>query len=415
MAKSFIPLREKAVRIMTRVLGDGQSLDETLDDLGQGEPSEARAWLLDICSGTLRWKGRLDLVVDSLALKKKPTGWLRKVLLVATGQILLQDRVPPAMVVSETVDLIKQKEGEFPAKFANAILRKVVEGRTEWSTLPFPEREPDAKKAAWASLPLWFWKRLVSDHGEEWASAFARATLERPSTWIRARNESWRPEGAEAGPIPLSWRLTDGGLMTSRSGFAEGEFIVQDLSSQSLIHEVCARVKNSSVSKILDLCAAPGGKSIALLWNGFQVTASDKSGVRLGFIEQNKKRVGSDLLQIISSDDLSVEKTGKYDLVWVDAPCTGSGIIRRHPDTRWLKEEKDIQSLVKMQSELIQKAANFVKPGGYLVYSVCSVFKAEGEGHLPQLQTGGKVIEKWLLSPQDSSGDGFWGCFVQKN
>jgi 16S rRNA (cytosine967-C5)-methyltransferase len=412
ISKPFVPPREKAIRILTWVLSENRPLDESLGELARDESPAGRAWLLDICSGTLRWKGRIDLILDSLALKKKPSGWLRKALMVATAQILLQDRVAAAAVVSETVTLIKRKEGEAPAKFANALLRKVADGKAEWLAVSFPDGGTAAEKAAWASLPLWFWERLVADRGETWARQFASESLSRPATWLHARRSDWKPENAESGPVPRSWKLTETGSIVGREGFAEGEFIVQDISSQRLVEEVAQATGAGSGQRVLDLCAAPGGKAIALLWRGFSVLASDRGGERLALLEANRKRVGASL-EVIPADKLEAMPKKAFDLVWVDAPCTGSGIIRRHPDIRWLKKSEDVKALAQIQTDLLTKGWEFVRPGGYFVYSVCSVFKNEAEAHLVELEKRGEVLKTWLLSPQETGGDGFWACLVR--
>src|SRR5690606_19168184 len=149
---------------------------------------------------TLRWRGRLDLAIDAIALKKKPTGWLRRAILTGAYQLVAQDRTSPAGVVSETVAAIKKKEGEAPAKFANALLRRISEDARRWRELPFPEKAaPDSPEAAaWASLPHWLWSRLVRAQGVEWAKAYAQASLERPVIWLRGQESAPAPvEGAE--------------------------------------------------------------------------------------------------------------------------------------------------------------------------------------------------------------------------
>lgn len=412
--------RELAIRVLTRVLSEDQPLDEALEALAGGLTSAHRAWLQEVCSGTLRWKGRLDSVLDSIALKKKPSGWLRKMLLLAAYQIVVQERAPKPAVVSETVSAIRNREGEAPAKFANAVLRKVAAHSEEWRNLTWNPNASLEEKAAWGSLPPWLWKRLETQHGTEWTQKFALACLERPLLWIRARDLGWHAEWAQSGPIPGAFEIREGGLITERGGFETGDFFVQDISNQLLVKEVSDRAlsqfRSGSPGRIsfdaLDLCAAPGGKAAGLSWQGWEVTASDRGEKRLALLRSTAQRLGG-RIRVISPE--AVADLPEQDLVWVDAPCTGSGIIRRHPDVRWLRKEKDVCSLTQVQRELLLKGWNKVKPGGFLAYSVCSVLKDEGTQIIESSGLRNFQVHEWFLIPQeDPKGDGFWGALLEK-
>ncbi len=403
--------------MLTRVLTENASIEDAIEGaFAEGVDPSVRAWLLEVCSGTLRWKGRLDLAIDSIALKKKPTGWLRKVLLIAAYQLIAQERTSPKSVVIETVDEVRKREGEAPAKFANAVLRKLADHAAEWC-----EILPESPQAA--SLPDWIFDRVKRQQGKEWVQAFARAALERPKTWIRKKDAAWSPEWIEAPAgaeqLPATAALArEGGAIPAKAGFAEGEFIVQDISSQVLVDRVnrLAREKlGSGALRALDLCAAPGGKSVGLAWSGFEVTATDQSEARRKLLAQTVERVGAQI-KLIAYDE--VAQQGLFDLVWVDAPCTGSGIIRRHPEVRWVKGEKELQSLLKIQRELLQRAWERVRPGGILVYTVCSVLEEEGRLGLQEAALSGasQPQEGWLLAPHlPPGGDGFFGAFLVKS
>lgn len=398
-------LREVADKVLMRVLSSqgGEALDDVLNEtVGlRGDSSKAtfserdRAWLWEVCAGTLRWKGRLDSVIDAGALKKKPSGRMRRSLQMAAYQLIAQDRTSPGAVVSETVEWIKHREGEATARFANAVLRKIAEHAKEWRELP-------ADSAVTASLPEWFWNRILYNHGAEWASAFARATLERPLLWVR---EQENPEPKKVEHVPHS-----------------GKWIVQDISSQILVSEVTQilREKGLTNPKTLDLCAAPGGKSISLAWSGHRVFATDVSEKRMVLMKENLDRVGlsgknaANTLHLLDRDRIS--KEAPYDLVWVDAPCSGSGIIRRHPDVRWLRKESDLAELEKTQLKLLNEAISLVKPGGFLMYSVCSVFKSEGPAQIKKaFGSTASIVREWHLSPHIAPfGDGFYGALLQK-
>lgn len=378
-------------------------------------PQAPRSWLQEVCSGSLRWKGRLDLAIDSVALKKKPTGWLRKVLLIAAYQLIVQERTQPGMVVSETVSEVKRKEGEAPSRFANALLRKLADHASEWRELKLRPQSSTQEAAAWASLPEWLWKKLVKERGPEWAQAYARASLDRPVLWVRTRDLQWKPEWAEPGPVPGSLRATEGGALTGKSGFEEGRFFVQDISSQALVHEIVEevrRVLGSGDLSALDLCAAPGGKSLGLAWDGLKVSSSDRDEKRLALVRQNMERLATPIA-VIPKDKL--RELPEQDLVWVDAPCTGTGILRRHPDVRWLRKEQELEGLLKVQQEVIREAWEKIRPGGFLAYSVCSVLRDEGPGALEKAKLPPKTRE-WFLEPQSGAhGDGFYAALIRKS
>lgn len=274
--------RSAAVQVLTAVLSEGRALDEAMERVAARLPLKDRAWLLDVSAGTLRWKGRLDQALDSAALKKKPSGWLRKMLLVGAYQLIAQDRVSPAAVVSETVSEVRKKEGEAPARFANAVLRKVSAGSAQWRALPWNPKASVHDQAAWASLPEWFWRKLADEHGPAWAKAFAEVSLGRPKLWIRAADQD----------EPVCPSLS--GNVSAMSGFAEGGFFVQDVSSQFLVRTISDQVKSAlggPTVRALDLCSAPGGKALGLAWNGFSVLATDSDDARLELVRENVRRL----------------------------------------------------------------------------------------------------------------------------
>jgi 16S rRNA (cytosine967-C5)-methyltransferase len=414
LEKSQYP-RKLAVRVLTRVLSDHEPLDEVLASVsGEVSPSTF-GWLQENCAGTLRWKGRLDAILDSISIKKKPSGWLRKVLLLAAYQLVAQDRTSVGAVVSETVSEVKAKEGEAPAKFANALLRKVADHAAQWRAQAFRSEMDTHSAAQWASFPDWLWEKIVKQRGIEWAVAYAQASLNRPTLWISSKSEDWHPTWAKKGPVPRSWEIEEGGLITERPGFKEGDFFVQDISSQFLVSKVSETLQASFGNRritALDLCAAPGGKSVGLAWSGFEVTATDRIAKRVPLLQQTLSRVAPNV-QIVSWE--SWPACEMQDLIWVDAPCSGTGILRRHPDVRWLRQEKELSGLMEVQREILQKGWELVKPGGYLMYSVCSILQEEGLGAVKDTKLESNIKNQWLLSPNEAPfGDGFWAVLLRK-
>jgi 16S rRNA (cytosine967-C5)-methyltransferase len=411
---------------LARVLTHGQALDEVIEEVARLEKlnSEQRGWLLEVCAGTLRWKGRLELLLDQLCAKKKPTGDLRRALLIGAYQLVAQERTSPGAVVNETVEFVKSREGVAPSKFVNAILRRVAETAAEWRTTPFRKEFSPAEQAAWASLPEWFWKKLVHDHGLEWAVAFAEASLERPNLWVNVK--PGEKLGVAEEDIQLSPELAGAAQVRARAavdqwpGFGEGKFFVQDVSSQKLVLEAMKEISpdTSSASQVTawDVCAAPGGKSIAMAWLGARVTATDANDRRLPMLRENVLRTAKDQISVTDLKSVQVGEQ-EFDLVWIDAPCSGSGIIRRHPDVRWLRKSEEVKALEKTQLDIIQQAWGHVRKGGCLAYTVCSVFKEEAfESRMPAALKGQfEVVRTWDLAPHLAPhGDGFQGVLIRK-
>jgi len=425
-SKGGVSERARAVRVLARVLSQAQALDEVIEEVSRLEKlsSEQRGWLLEVCAGTLRWKGRLELLLDQLCAKKKPTGDLRRALLIGAYQLVAQERTHPGAVVDETVEFVKSREGIAPSKFVNAVLRRVSEQGAVWKTMPFRKEFSLAEQAAWASLPEWFWKRLVADHGIEWAVEFAQAALERPQLFVNVKPGRTLALAAEdkvaVNGIPAAWQVKARAAVDQWPGFSEGSFFVQDVSSQKLVAEVLqeagAGARAAKEISVWDVCAAPGGKSIALAWAGARVVATDISEKRLPMLRENVLRTARETVTVEELAKVH-ESSREFELVWIDAPCSGSGIIRRHPDVRWLRKPEEFKALGMTQSDIIAMAWKHVQPGGYLAYTVCSVLKGEGfEARVPAELSGQyQIVRTWTLAPHLAPhGDGFQGVLIRK-
>lgn len=399
MLHPAVDRRFVATRILRRVLQEGEFVKTAFDaETSKLGPSD-RAWLTEVIQGSLRWKGRLDFAIDSYCLKKKPTGWLRRLLEISAYQLIVLDRADPKAVIYETVEAVKTEEGETRAGFVNKILRQMAGQKEAWRGLAFPENGSDIERAKWASLPEWLWKTLVHERGVDWAKDFALASLERPKLWLQFKPGVAIPAWAEAGPVPGSAHPTQDDWLNSPE-FQNGDCFVQNLASQRVAQEAVDQIllilkKPANEIRVLDLCASPGGKSAALAWRGFQVVACEKNQERIVTLRENVSRLHlNEKVRVISWDEL--ENFNDFDCVWVDAPCTGTGTLRSHPEIRWNKNEKQVDELIRVQQDLIKTAKKALKPRGIFIYSVCSVLKREGE-----LQENFHENYSITLSPQD--------------
>lgn len=369
--------RDIAVRCLVSILHRGRPLDEAF------ELAVMRAGLLEardrafarlVVMTVLRRKGELSHVVSSYLEKRLPTdtGRLRPILLAAAAQLLVLD-TPPHAAISLAVD---QCRGDPKARrfdrLTNAVLRKVAAtGKAALADI-----DPVT-----ANMPFWLLDRWTAAYGEDQARVIATASLAEASLDLSVKSEAaaW---AERLGGIVLSTgtvRLprAAAGRVESIPGYADGDWWVQDAAAAlpvRLLGDVAGR-------RVADLCAAPGGKTAQLLAAGANVTAVDYSAARLDRLRENLARL---LLtaEVVETDVLSWEPGVTFDAVLLDAPCSATGTVRRHPDILHLRRKDDTTQRVAVQRRLLEKATPLVAPGGFLVYCTCSLEPEEGEAQI---------------------------------
>lgn len=375
-----VELRRKAAQALAAVDAErGQSLEDALDSVAKNMLWEDRAWIMEVASTELRYRGRIDYLIGVYSRKKAPTGSVLRLLRIALAQMLAQDH-PPELIASETVSAIRAKEGTQAAGFANALLRQVVEALPQWRAWEYPATESAAIRAAWCSLPSWMYGMFVKWKGEEWTRDLGAAALARPKIGVKV----WK------GAFEEHERLPD---LNAPLGY------VQDSSNFELCAWVGDRLSPKS-GPILDLCAAPGGKTLGLVEQGRSVVATDKSESRLSRVRENVTRLGAgDFVEIRNFSEVWQEDR-KWGAIWLDAPCTSSGLLRRHPEVKWNRKYEDVEIAARKQAELVAWAGEHLAPKGQLIYSVCSLFEAEHLKDAPE--------SKFWAPGIGSSGDGLF-------
>lgn len=351
--------RAYALGLLTRVLGEKQTLDEAVaaQPYTGGEADGRFATLLVL--SVLRHLGQLDGVIAHYLEKKIPAKRVAVMHALRLGvvQLLLLD-TPPHAAVNETVALVKKGKDAALAGLVNAVMQKIAQERP---TLP----------AATCNLPEWLAARWSAWYGAEAVAAMAETALLRPALDL----QSAQPMDAALRLDPLMLRLpADHPPVEHLPGYAEGAFFVQDIAASypvRLLGEVTQR-------QVLDLCAAPGGKAMQLIQAGGFVTAVDRSAPRMRLLKANLARMGMEANRI-TADVLAWEPSRQYDAILLDAPCSATGTWRRHPEVVQNVTEKDITELAVLQRQLLARAWNWLKPGGRLVYCVCSLEREEGE------------------------------------
>jgi 16S rRNA (cytosine967-C5)-methyltransferase len=349
------PTREAAFDLLTAVCQRFVPLEDALDSLPpMAARDRAAAHRLAAC--VLRRMGTLDAVLEPL-LKKEPPLPVRQVLRIGAAGLLLLGTAQHAGVAT-AVGLAKERGLAAFAGLVNAVLRRVASGSLALLDGLDPPR---------LDTPAWLWRSWGSD-----ARAIATAhQREAPLDLTLAAGAAAPPGGDE---LPTgSWRYPPGTRVTELDGYESGSFWVQDAAA-AMPAKLLAPLPGERVA---DLCAAPGGKTAQLASSGAVVTAVERDPARLGRLRDNlnRLRLGADL---VLGDVEDWHPAERFDAALLDAPCSATGTIRRHPDIPYLKRPRDIASLAATQANLLGAAIRLVRPGGRVIYSVCSLQPEEG-------------------------------------
>ncbi len=351
-----LPARKAALKLLDAVLRRGETLDVAANAALQGIRSAPDKALSRALAGeALRWLVDLDALIDSatrliLPEDAKPRSVLR---LMLAGWLRLE--TPPHAVIATGLELLSGG----PRRLAHGVFSALV--------------QRDAKLPAVPTLPA----SVLARWGER-AAAIARGLALPPPLDLSLRDPAAIAEWAERlggiSLLPGHVRLTRGTAIEDLAGFTEGAWWVQDLAAS-----LPARLLGAGEGRrALDLCAAPGGKTMQLAAAGWQVTALEKSGKRLGRMRENLARTGL-VAELIEADMLEWEPAQPFDAVLLDAPCTATGTCRRHPDVLHRIGPRQIAEMAGLQAGMLERAARWLKPGGRLVYAVCSIEREEGE------------------------------------
>ena len=385
--------RRLAFDVLERVLGGGyadRTLDAALQRYPQLDPRD-RGLLTELVYGVLRQQGRLDYALARCCKQPLTKLETRVLLLLRLGayQVLCLDRVPDSAAVDTTVQLARELKLERATGFVNGVLRALARGKAQL-TWPEAGREPLAHLQHALSLPQWLAERWLRELGADAARQLAATLLEpapfcvRVNTLKISRERYLEELGAASHRGEATRFAIEGVIVRERApgplpGDAQGWYQVQDEASML----VAPLLTPQPGERLLDACAAPGGKTThlaALTGNRAAITALDLHPQRLHLVEQGAKRLGCAGIVTrcwdvtLAPPFLPMES---FDGVLVDAPCSGLGVLRRNPEARWRLQPADVTVLAERQAMILHQAAALVKPGGRLVYAVCTVTPEE--------------------------------------
>lgn len=398
-------VRDAAVDVLLRVFEHGARLDQSLDKtLKRRQMSDrGRRFLTQLVYGTVRHKLLCDHVLAKLShqeLDKYPPAIL-VVLRMGVYQALFMNSVTFPAMVHTSVELAKKRGHAGLAKVANAILRKAPTSIDEVK-LPDREKQLDQFLRVRYSMPLWMVRSWTTAYGAheterlcEWASQEAPPTLRVNTTKVTLERlqEVLAKKGiltAKQTPVPEELTVVDGHGLLHSDAFRQGLFMVQDPASMLPPH----LLSPEHGERIYDMSAAPGGKTthIAELANGeAEIVASDVARYKLPLIAENAERLGLPVPALVCADGARPPFSNAFDAVLLDAPCSGWGTFRRHPDLKYRTDEAAVGRLAAQQQALLRSAIQCARPGGRVVYSVCTFTPQETTGVVSAIVREGRV------------------------
>ena len=387
LAHNVAPARYNAFKILGKI-NQGVSLDESLNHTNINILTENDKRLVyELVHGVLRNRGKLDWLISKFAKGgfSSIAPPILEILRLSLYQILFLERIPSFASVNDGVNLTKGVLGNKQGSFVNAILREIIRQK---DSLPSPK--PDDDIAAYLSVTYSHPKWLIS----RWLDRFGKNDITKLLEW----NNQIPPLEVLVDPLAVTCdkfandciekkitatknRIIENSFLLDTitnikeiPGFQEGWFLVQGSSAQ--IPAIILDPKPGE--RVLDLCAAPGGKSVQMAWimkNRGQIIAVESQKDRMAKLLENINRCNATIIEpvVLDARRLTPETYGLFDKVLVDAPCSGTGVLRKKIETRWQKKEKDIKRHAQLQKELMRAATKLLKPGGVLVYSTCSL------------------------------------------
>jgi 16S rRNA (cytosine967-C5)-methyltransferase len=376
--------REAALKILHAADTRSAFSDRLLDGAHKITDQDPRdqALMHELVKGTLRWRGRIDWVLDRLVHigLSQVQPWIKNILRMGAYQILFLDRVPAHAAVDESVKLANEYGHPGTAGLVNSVLRRLAE---EKASIPLPEGDDAVSLAAWGSHPLWLTERWLDRFGLEATRALLLADNRAVPVGLRVNLlrgtrdqliERLAAEQVSATPARYSPDLVwiEGHHAPGKlAAFKQGLCTAQD-ESEALVSRLVAPQTHE---RILDLCAAPGGKCThlaELMGDEGEVWAMERNGPRVGALQSTVDRLGTHSVHVVQGDGRTYTFPMPFDRVLVDAPCTGLGVLARRADARWRKGPEMLDEMPPIQLELLVAGGRRARPGGVLVYSVCS-------------------------------------------
>lgn len=428
--------RELAIKILYKIEEDNGYSNLVLDEYLQkerGKLNEKDIGLIsEIVYGTVTWKLTIDTILQKHSNIKinKISKWVKVILRTGIYQIVFLDKIPKSAAVNESVNLCK-KYGYKSVGFVNAILRKV--DKTDYEELKNIKDENERISKMY-SMPEWIVEKLVNQYGVPKTEEICINSNLRPTITIRVNT-------LKNGVEELKQKLDEGKILWEEVETPDFLHLkdIRNLSNLDLFKEGFFTIQDEGAGKIglildpkqgetvLDACSAPGGKTThlaELMKNKGHILAWDIHSNRVRLVEENAKRLGISIIEVSTKDACKYDSKyeNKFDKILLDVPCMGLGVCKRKPDIKWQKSEEEISEITKVQQNILQICSKYLKRGGELVYSTCSILKEENEDIIEKFlekersgtKTHFELISKTSIFP-NSQTDGFFICKIKKN
>ncbi len=421
--------RELAINVLYKVeFGEGYSnvtLDKELNksDL---EPVD-KAFASELVYGVLTWKITLDEIIKmySSIKIKKISPWILNILRTGIYQIVFLDKVPESAAVNESVKLAKQYGHEASSKFVNAILRKIEKNEME-KLLAYIATKPileDEIISIVTSHPLWMVDELLKEYDKKFVTELLNANNITPEITLRSnRLKTTRDELYKLLLLKKidckKGNLEDSIKVRKMSDFKGKLFTVQDEAAQL----ACLKLAPEAGEVVLDACSAPGGKTTYLaeiMENKGKIEAWDIHPHRVRLVEEAAKKLDIDIIHATVHDATIVMPNykEKFDKILLDVPCSGLGVIRKKPDIKWTRQPEDFEELMSVQEKILDTCSEYLKSGGRMVYSTCTVLKRENEEQIEKFlltHSDFMLVEQTKLFPNVNETDGFYIAVLEK-
>lgn len=421
--------RHTALKVMYEIEVNGAYSNIALSDVLNKNRSNLNNKDINLISelvyGTVAWKLTIDYIISTYSSIKlnKISKWILNILRIAVYQIVFLDKVPKSAAVNEAVKLTK-KYGARSSGFVNAILRKIEKE----DYIKLQNIEDEVKRISLLeSMPEWLVKKLLEDYTVEEVKEICKFSNVHPKVTVRINK-------LKTTKIELIEKLSERNIQYEETRdedflnlkikdlanldlFKEGMFTAQDLSAGKTSKILFPKAREF----VLDACSAPGGKTTHLaeiMGNKGQIIAWDLYDSRLNLVNQNAKRLGIDIIKTEARDSsiLYEEYIDTFDKILLDVPCLGIGVIKRKPDIKWQRKPEDIKEIVQVQQKILDNCSKYLKTGGELVYSTCSILKDENEDMIEDFFKRNNDFEKIeeIKIKTNEEADGFYICKLKK-
>lgn len=378
-------VREKVAQILTDIEKDDTYLQLALKKELDTLEAKDKGFANELIYGTIKWRLRLDYVLDQFSKTpvKKMKPFIRQLMRMSVYQILFLDKVPTSAAINEAVKIMHKRKMSNLSGFVNGVLRNIDRNKSE---ITYPNL------SIYYSIPEWIITRWMKYYGEMETKAICESLSQRARVCIRINNLKTTKDKVKAllseegitvleeGFLPESLYIHAPNGIHHSPSFKAGLWTVQDESAM-LVGHVLGPEKGD---EILDVCSAPGGKTVhlaELMQNEGHIIGADVHEHKIELIEKNAKRLGASIVEGKLQDGMLINEDWKekFDKILLDAPCSGLGIIKRKPDIRYAKDETAIRDINNIQRKLLKNAINYLKKDGILVYSTCTLTQEENQ------------------------------------